>query len=58
MTVTNHRGQNTGARPWMHAVEELRAGSAARKHRKTYGYDADNPYIGGRMPNPETDEKY
>lgn len=25
----NHRGQNTGARPWMHGVEELR--SSARR---------------------------
>lgn len=61
MTVTNHRGQNTGARPWMHSVEELRAGStaiAARKHRETYGYDADNPYIGERMPDPRVDKKY
>lgn len=60
MTVINHRGQNTGARPWMHSVEELRAGSAdsaARKYRETYGYDSDNPYIGGSQPT-DKDEKY
>lgn len=57
MTVTNHRGQNTGARPWMHGVEELRVSSAERKHRETYGYDSDNPYIGGSQPT-DKDEKY
>jgi len=57
MSVTDHRGKNTGARPWMHAVEKLRANSAQPKHRETYGYDSDNPYIGGSQPT-DKDEKY
>jgi len=56
MSVTDHRGKNTGARPWMHAVEKLRA-SSGRKHRETYGYDSGNPYIGGSQPT-DKDEKY
>jgi len=101
MTVTNHRGQNTGARPWMHGVEDMREN--ARRGTATYAFsdrgmseqeanemermhgvstvdpllddgvedygDAadqwlsvndtrDNPYIGGRMPDPRVDKKY
>jgi hypothetical protein len=41
----------------MHAVEKLRANSTERKHRETYGYASDNPYIGGSQPT-DKDEKY
>lgn len=105
MTVTNHRGQNTGARPWMHGVEEMREDmrGSARRGTATYafsdrgmteqeanemqsqygvspvdpllddGYEGygdaadqwlsvndtrDNPYIGGRMPDPRVDKRY
>ena len=53
----NHRGKDTGARPWMHGVEALRAGSAERKHRETYGYDSNNPYIDRNQPT-DKDDKY
>jgi len=34
--TTNHRGQPTGARPWMHGVEELRDSARRGNARMTH----------------------